>query len=41
MVLEDGGQGYTGAPVARAIAEQFFFGAPEAEDISVPGQLLP
>ncbi len=41
VVLEDGGQGYTGAPVARAIAEQFFFGAPEAEDISVPGQLLP
>ena len=36
-----GSVGYTGAPVARAIAEQFFFGAPEAEDISVPGQLLP
>ena len=41
VVLENGGQGYTGAPVARAIAEEFFFGSPDAEEVTVPGQLLP
>ena len=27
VVIEDGGHGYTGAPVARKIADYYFFGA--------------
>lgn len=41
VVIEDGGQGYTGAPVARKIADQYFFGGTPAEEVSVPGMLLP
>ena len=40
-VIEKGWHGYTGAPVARAIAEQYFFGKPAAEEVPNPGQLLP
>ncbi len=41
VVIEDGGQGYTGAPVARKIADQYFFGGTDAETVTDPGQLLP
>lgn len=40
VVIEDGGQGYTGAPVARKIADQYFFGGVAGETVSVPGELL-
>ena len=41
VVIEDGGQGYTGAPVARKIADQYFFGGVDSETVSDPGTLLP
>lgn len=41
VVLENGGQGYTGAPVARAIAEEYFFGGPKTESVQDSGTLLP
>ncbi|MEA5010951.1 MAG: penicillin-binding transpeptidase domain-containing protein [Angelakisella sp.] len=41
VVIEKGWHGYTGAPVARAIAEEYFFGTDDAEDVVTPGQLLP
>lgn len=40
VVIEDGGQGYTGAPVARKIADQYFFGGVESESVTAPGTLL-
>lgn len=40
VVIEDGGQGYTGAPVARKIADQYFFGGVENEGVTAPGTLL-
>lgn len=39
--IEDGGQGYTGAPVARKIADQYFFGGIRTETVTPPGVLLP
>lgn len=41
VVLENGGQGYTGAPVARAIAEEYFFGGSKTESVQDSGTLLP
>ena len=41
VVIEDGGQGYTGAPVARKIADQYFFGGIRTETVTPPGVLLP
>lgn len=41
VVIEKGWHGYTGAPVARAIAQQYFFGNPEVEGIIASGELLP
>lgn len=41
VVLENGGQGYTGAPMARAIAEEYFFGGPKTESVQDSGTLLP
>ena len=41
VVIEKGGQGYTGAPVARAIAEEYFFGSSDVEDVAEVGTLLP
>ena len=41
VVIEDGGQGYTGAPVARKIADQYFFGNAEKETVTTPNALLP
>ena len=41
VVIEDGGQGYTGAPVARKMADQYFFGGLGAEQVTAPGTLLP
>lgn len=41
VVVENGGQGYTGAPVARLIAEQFFLGSRETEKVQAVGELLP
>ena len=41
VVIEDGGQGYTGAPVARKIADQYFSRSGDAEQVTAPGQLLP
>lgn len=40
VVIEDGGQGYTGAPVARKIADQYFFGGISGETVYAPGELL-
>ncbi|MEG0942881.1 MAG: penicillin-binding transpeptidase domain-containing protein [Angelakisella sp.] len=41
VVLENGGQGYTGAPVARLIADDYFLGSNKTETISPINQLLP
>lgn len=41
VVIENGGQGYTGAPVARLIAEEFFFGGAQSEKVQPAGELLP
>ena len=41
VVIEDGGQGYTGAPVARKIADQYFFGDTDTEAVPDSGALLP
>ena len=41
VVIEDGGQGYTGAPVARKIADQYFFGDTDTEAVPGSGALLP
>lgn len=40
VVIEKGGQGYTGAPVARLIAEQYFFGSDGTEAVEETGTLL-
>ena len=40
VVIEDGGQGYTGAPVARKIADQYFFGREDQETVTIPNTLL-
>lgn len=40
VVIEDGGQGYTGAPVARKIADQYFFGGSSGEPVPAAGVLL-
>ena len=36
-----GSVGYTGAPVARKIADQYFFGGIRTETVTPPGVLLP
>ena len=41
VVIEDGGHGYTGAPVARKIADYYFFGGTSREELVTPGTLLP
>lgn len=41
VVLENGGQGYTGAPVARMIADAYFLGGNKTETVNPVNQLLP
>ena len=41
VVLENGGQGYTGAPVARRVAESYFLGGAKSETVQPQGTLLP
>lgn len=41
VIIEKGGQGYTGAPVARAIAEEYFYGSTPSEEVPEIGVLLP
>lgn len=40
VVIEKGGQGYTGAPVARAIAEEYFYGSSGSNTLPAVGTLL-
>ena len=41
VVLENGGQGYTGAPVARKVAESYFLDSGKTETVPAVGNLLP
>lgn len=41
VVIENGGQGYTGAPVARLIADAYFLGGDKTETVNPLNQLLP
>lgn len=41
VVIENGGQGYTGAPVARLIANSYFLGGDKTETVNPVNQLLP
>ena len=41
VVIEQGWHGYTGAPVARAIAEAYFYGSEESTATQQMGTLIP